>query len=75
LTEGPGPASRPGSLPAPRVACRCSPVGFDRQHYRNIWILRYKMLSLNHFHMHFRYRNLLRKIELNFFMYTKEYGK
>jgi hypothetical protein len=31
LTEGPGPASRPGSLPAPRVACRCSPVGFDRQ--------------------------------------------
>jgi hypothetical protein len=32
LTEGPGPASRPGSLPAPRVACRCSPVGFDRQH-------------------------------------------
>jgi hypothetical protein len=32
LTEGPGPTSRPGSLPAPRVACRCSPVGFDRQH-------------------------------------------
>jgi hypothetical protein len=31
LTEGPGPTSRPGSLPAPRVACRCSPVGFDRQ--------------------------------------------
>jgi hypothetical protein len=33
LTEGPGPTSRPGSLPAPRVACRCSPVGFDRQQY------------------------------------------
>jgi hypothetical protein len=31
LTEGPGPTSSPGSLPAPRVACRCSPVGFDRQ--------------------------------------------
>jgi hypothetical protein len=29
LTEGPGPTSCPGSLPAPRVACRCSPVGFD----------------------------------------------
>jgi hypothetical protein len=32
LTEGPGPTSRPGSLPAPRVACRCPPAGFDRQH-------------------------------------------
>jgi hypothetical protein len=32
LTEGPGPASRPESLPAPRVAYRCLPVGFDRQH-------------------------------------------
>jgi hypothetical protein len=32
LTEGPGPTSSPGSLPAPRVACRCSPAGFDRQH-------------------------------------------
>jgi hypothetical protein len=32
LTEGLGPTSRPGSLPAPRVAYRCSPVGFDRQH-------------------------------------------
>jgi hypothetical protein len=32
LTEGPGPTSSPGSLPAPRVACRCSPVGFDRQY-------------------------------------------
>jgi hypothetical protein len=30
LTEGPGPTSRPGSLPAPRVACRCPPAGFDR---------------------------------------------
>jgi hypothetical protein len=29
LTEGPGPTSRPGSLPAPRVACHCSPAGFD----------------------------------------------
>jgi hypothetical protein len=28
LTEGPGPTSSPGSLPAPRVACRCSPVGY-----------------------------------------------
>jgi hypothetical protein len=26
LTEGPGPTSRPGSLPAPRVACHCPPV-------------------------------------------------
>jgi hypothetical protein len=33
LTEGPGPTSRPGSLPAPRVACRYSPVGFDRQQH------------------------------------------
>jgi hypothetical protein len=32
LTEGPGPTSRPGSLPAPRVACHCSPAGFGRQH-------------------------------------------
>jgi hypothetical protein len=31
LTEGPGPTSRPRSLPAPRVACRYSPVGLDRQ--------------------------------------------
>jgi hypothetical protein len=32
LTEGPGPTSSPGSLLASRVACCCSPVGFDRQH-------------------------------------------
>jgi hypothetical protein len=32
LTKGPGPTSRPGSLPAPRVACHCPPVGFGRQH-------------------------------------------
>jgi hypothetical protein len=32
LTEGPRPTSSPRSLPAPRVACRCSPMGFDRQH-------------------------------------------
>jgi hypothetical protein len=32
LTEGPGPTSCPESLPAPRVACQCSPAGFDRQH-------------------------------------------
>jgi hypothetical protein len=32
LTEGPGPTSSPGSLPAARVACHCSPMGFDRQH-------------------------------------------
>jgi hypothetical protein len=32
LTEGPGPTSSPGSLRAPRVVCRCSPVDFDRQH-------------------------------------------
>jgi hypothetical protein len=31
LTEGPGPTSSPGSLSAPRVSCRCSPVGFDQQ--------------------------------------------
>jgi hypothetical protein len=36
LTEGPGPTSSPGSLPAPRVACRCSPVGFDRQHQASL---------------------------------------
>jgi hypothetical protein len=41
LTEGPGPASRPGSLLAPRVACRCSPVGFDRQHLASNMIFRY----------------------------------
>jgi hypothetical protein len=34
LTEGPGPTSSPGTLPAPRVACHCSPVGFDRQQPR-----------------------------------------
>jgi hypothetical protein len=32
LTERPGPTSRPGILLAPRVACHCSPAGFDRQH-------------------------------------------
>jgi hypothetical protein len=32
LTEVPGPTSNPGSLPGHRAACRCSPVGFDRQH-------------------------------------------
>jgi hypothetical protein len=32
FTEGPGPTISPGSLPAPRVACRYSPAGFDRQH-------------------------------------------
>jgi hypothetical protein len=32
LTEGPGPTSRPGSLPAPRVACNRPSVGFGRQH-------------------------------------------
>jgi hypothetical protein len=31
LTEGPGPTSRPGSLPAPRVASHCPPAGFGRQ--------------------------------------------
>jgi hypothetical protein len=31
LTEGPGPTSSPGSLPAPRVSCRYSLAGFDRQ--------------------------------------------
>jgi hypothetical protein len=31
LTEGSGPTSNLGSLLAPRVVCRCSPVGFDRQ--------------------------------------------
>jgi hypothetical protein len=35
LTEGPGPTSRPGSLLAPRVACRCPPAGFDRQQDRS----------------------------------------
>jgi hypothetical protein len=34
LTEGLGPTSSPGSLPASRVACHCSPVGFDRQQRR-----------------------------------------
>jgi hypothetical protein len=32
LTEGPGPTSNPGSLPAPRVACHCSPASFHQQH-------------------------------------------
>jgi hypothetical protein len=31
LTEGSGPTSSPGSLLAPRVSCRYSSVGFDRQ--------------------------------------------
>jgi hypothetical protein len=31
LTGGPGPTSRPGSLPAPRVASHCPPAGFGRQ--------------------------------------------
>jgi hypothetical protein len=31
LPEGPGPTSSSGSLPALRVARRCSPVGFGRQ--------------------------------------------
>jgi hypothetical protein len=31
LTEGPGPTSRPGSLPAPHVASHCPPAGFGRQ--------------------------------------------
>jgi hypothetical protein len=33
LTEGSGPTSRLGSFPAPRFACHCSPVGFDRQQW------------------------------------------
>jgi hypothetical protein len=33
LTEGPGPTSRPGSLPAPRVASHCPPAGFGRQQF------------------------------------------
>jgi hypothetical protein len=40
LTEGPGPTSRPGSLPAPRVACRCPPAGIDRHHEPNAQILK-----------------------------------
>jgi hypothetical protein len=32
LTKGPGPTSSSGRLPAPRVACRCSPASFNRQH-------------------------------------------
>src|SRR4051812_16888333 len=32
LPEGPGPTSSSGSLPALRVARRCSPVSFGRQH-------------------------------------------
>jgi hypothetical protein len=38
LTKGPGPTSSSGSLAAPRVACRCSPAGFDRQHVVHIAI-------------------------------------
>jgi hypothetical protein len=37
LTEGPGSISSPGSLPAPRVACRCSSVGFDWQHFHHLY--------------------------------------
>jgi hypothetical protein len=36
LTDGPGPTSSPGNLPAPHVACHCSPAGFDRQQYARI---------------------------------------
>jgi hypothetical protein len=32
LIEGLGPTSRPGSLPAPRVASHCPPADFGRQH-------------------------------------------
>jgi hypothetical protein len=47
------------------LMCNICRVGF----------LRCKTLSLNDLHTSFRYRNLLRKIELIFFMYTKEYGE
>src|SRR6185312_13565425 len=30
--RGSSACQRPSNLPALRVACRCSPVGFDRQH-------------------------------------------
>ena len=30
--RGSSACQRPGDLPALRVTCRCSPVGFDRQH-------------------------------------------
>ena len=33
VDRGTGTSQRPGSLPALRVACRYSPVGFDRQQY------------------------------------------
>ena len=32
VDRGTGANQRPGSLPAPRVACRYTPLGFDRQH-------------------------------------------
>jgi hypothetical protein len=32
VDRGTGPTSSFGSLPAPHVACRCSPAGFDRRH-------------------------------------------
>ena len=32
VDRGTGASQRPGSLPDLRVACRYSPVGFDRQH-------------------------------------------
>jgi hypothetical protein len=61
LTEGPGPTSRPGSLPAPRIACRCSPVGFDRQldfivglpntslRHDSIWVIVDRLTKTAHF--------------------------
>ena len=33
VDRGTGASQRPGSLPAPRVTCHYSPVGFDRQQY------------------------------------------
>ena len=40
MTElGSSACQRPGDLPALRVACRCSPVGFDRQQQRKALLI------------------------------------
>jgi hypothetical protein len=52
LTEGPGPTSSPGSLPAPRVACHRSPVGFDRQQFTEMNLMHPVLLNLDQMQKH-----------------------
>ena len=52
--RGSSACQRPGDLPALRVACRCSPVGFDRQHLTTLkWAptfssIHYEQVALLH---------------------------